>query len=61
MKVGDLVRARYEHFFGDGFGVVTEEEPQAAALGTYYRIYVFVHNQTIWGHPRDWEVVSESR
>ena len=47
MKVGDLVRNRYDHLFGDGFGDVTDEEPQTGELGTYYRIYMFTHNQTI--------------
>tara|TARA_R100000152_G_C6650907_1_gene92557 strand:- start:169 stop:351 length:183 start_codon:yes stop_codon:yes gene_type:complete len=59
MKAGDLVRNRYDHPCG-GVGVVTDEEPQTGELGTYYRIYMFTHNQTIWGNPREWEVLSES-
>jgi hypothetical protein len=67
MKVGDLVRNKYHDHPNGGIGVITDEEPQTnnffqtGELGTYYRIYVFVHNKTISAHPSAWKVISESR
>jgi len=61
MKVGDLVRMKYEYgefTWGEAFGVVFDED---AGFRAYYRIYILTHNQTIWGKAEEWEVLSESR
>ena len=66
MKVGDLVRMKYEYgefTWGEAFGVVFDEDEVRVAAGfrAYYRIYILTHNQTIWGEAEEWEVLSESR
>jgi hypothetical protein len=61
MKEGDLVRNRYGHIFA-GTGIVVSNKTQCSKfLGTYYQIYIPKENRTIWGHRREWEVISESR
>lgn len=61
MKEGDLVRNRYGNIFA-GTGIVVSNKTRSTKLfGTYYQIYIPKKNRTIWGHRREWEVISESR
>ena len=61
MKEGDLVRNTYGNIFAGTGIVVSNKTRWSALLGTYYQIYIPKESRTIWGHEREWEVVSESR